>query len=145
MQVVIFIGFIVFAVAFATIIQQRFLKRISVNYIAMAIGAAIGAAIALVPQTNSLIEDFSSELFMGLIVAPLLFFEGQRTRLYNVLRSWGAIVGLTVIMIILATITAGFGIYFSMGLSTTGFYSGCNFNANRCYSNRICNTWIEAA
>lgn len=145
MQVVIFIGFIVFAVAFATIIQQRFLKRISVNYIAMAIGAAIGAAIALVPQTNSLIESFSSELFMGLIVAPLLFFEGQRTRLYNVLRSWRAIVGLTVIMIILATITAGFGIYFSMGLSTTGFYSGCNFNANRCYSNRICNTWIEAA
>lgn len=141
MQVVIFIGFIVFAVAFATIIQQRFLKRISVNYITM----AIGAAIALVPQTNSLIEDFSSELFMGLIVAPLLFFEGQRTRLYNVLRSWRAIVGLTVIMIILATITAGFGIYFTMGLSTTGFYSSCNFNANRCYSNRICNTWIEAA
>lgn len=89
MQVVIFIGFIVFAVAFATIIQQRFLKRISVNYITM----AIGAAIALVPQTNSLIEDFSSELFMGLIVAPLLFFEGQRTRLYNVLRSWRAILG----------------------------------------------------
>ena len=57
MQVVIFIGFIVFAVAFATIIQQRFLKRISVNYIVM----AIGAAIALVPQTNSLIEDFSSD------------------------------------------------------------------------------------
>ena len=92
MQVVIFIGFIVFAVAFATIIQQRFLKRISVNYIAM----AIGAAIALVPQTN---ESFSSELFMGLIVAPLLFFEGQRTRLYNVLRSWRAIVGLTVIIL----------------------------------------------
>jgi len=45
MQVVIFIGFIIFAVAFATIIQQRFLKRISVNYITM----AIGAAIALVP------------------------------------------------------------------------------------------------
>lgn len=89
MQVVIFIGFIVFAVAFATIIQQRFLKRISVNYIVM----AIGAAIALVPQTNSLIEDFSSELFMGLIVAPLLFFEGQRTRLYNVLCSWRAILG----------------------------------------------------
>ncbi len=92
MQVVIFIGFIVFAVAFATIIQQRFLKRTSVNYIAM----AIGAAIALVPQTNSLIESFSSELFMGLIVAPLLFFEG---RLYNVLRSWRAIVGLTVIIL----------------------------------------------
>lgn len=113
MQVVIFIGFIVLAVAVATIIQQRFLRKISVNYIAM----AIGMVIALVPQTNSLVESFSSEIFMGLIVAPLLFFEGQRTRMYNVLRSWRAIVGLTVVMIILATIAAGFGIYFSIGLS----------------------------
>ena len=72
MQVVIFIGFIVFAVAFATIIQQRFLKRISVNYIAM----AIGAAIALVPQTNSLIESFSSELFMGFDCSAITIFWG---------------------------------------------------------------------
>lgn len=113
MQVMIFIGFIVFVVAVSTIIQQRFLRKISVNYIAM----AIGMLIALVPQTNSLIESFSSEVFMGLIVAPLLFFEGQRTRLYNVLRSWEAILGLTVVMIVLATVTAGFGIYFALGLS----------------------------
>ncbi|NHL92215.1 sodium:proton antiporter, partial [Lactobacillus helveticus] len=34
MKVMIFIGLIVFAVALATIIQQRFLQKISVNYIA---------------------------------------------------------------------------------------------------------------
>ena len=78
MEVMIFIGVLVFAVAMATMIQQRFLQKISVNYIAL----VIGMAIALVPQTNLLIENFNSEVFLGLIVAPLLFFEGQRTRLY---------------------------------------------------------------
>lgn len=70
MKVMIFIGLIVFAVALATIIQQRFLQKISVNYIAL----VIGIAIALVPQTNILIENFNSEVFLDLIVAPLLFF-----------------------------------------------------------------------
>ena len=113
MNVIVFIGFIMFAVAVANMIQQRLFRKISVNYIAM----LIGMAIALIPQTNQIIEGFSSEIFMGVIVAPLLFFEGQRTRLYNVLRSWRAILGLTVVMIILATITAAFGIYLSIGVS----------------------------
>lgn len=103
----IFIGLIVFAVALATIIQQRFLQKISVNYIAL----VIGIAIALVPQTNILIENFNSAVFLDLIVAPLLFFEGQRTRLYSILRSWRAIVGLTVVMIVIATIVAGLGVH----------------------------------
>nr|WP_255404960.1 cation:proton antiporter [Lactobacillus sp. UMNPBX6] len=103
---------LVFAVAMATMIQQRFLQKISVNYIAL----VIGMAIALVPQTNLLIENFNSEVFLGLIVAPLLFFEGQRTRLYSILRSWRAILGLTVVMIVLATVVAGLGVY-AIGLS----------------------------
>ena len=109
----IFIGIILLAAADSTMIQQHFARKISVNYIAM----AIGIVLAIIPQTNSLIESFSSEVFMGLIVAPLLFFEGQRTRLYSVLRSWRAILGLTVVMIILATTAAGFGIYLSLGVS----------------------------
>ena len=112
MEVMIFIGVLVFAVAMATMIQQRFLQKISVNYIAL----VIGMAIALVPQTNLLIENFNSEVFLGLIVAPLLFFEGQRTRLYSILRSCRAIVGLTVVMIVLATVVAGLGVY-AIGLS----------------------------
>lgn len=79
----VFIGIIMLAVAFSTMIQQRFFKIISVNYIAM----AMGMILALIPQTNLLIENFSSEVFMGLIVAPLLFFEGQRTRYIKKLAS----------------------------------------------------------
>lgn len=73
MEVMIFIGVLVFAVAMATMIQQRFLQKISVNYIAL----VIGMAIALVPQTNLLIENFNSEVFLGLIVAPLLFLRAK--------------------------------------------------------------------
>lgn len=113
MKIMIFIGIILLAVAASTMIQQHFTRKSSVNYIAM----AIGIVLAIIPQTNSLIESFSSEVFMGLIVALLLFFEGQRTRLYSVLRSWRAILGLTVVMIILATTAAGFGIYLSLGVS----------------------------
>lgn len=113
MKIMIFIGIILLAVTASTMIQQHFARKSSVNYIAM----AIGIVLAIIPQTNSLIESFSSEVFMGLIVAPLLFFEGQRTRLYSVLRSWRAILGLTVVMIILATTAAGFGIYLSLGVS----------------------------
>lgn len=113
MKIMICIGIILLAVTASTMIQQHFARKSSVNYIAM----AIGIVLAIIPQTNSLIESFSSEVFIGLIVAPLLFFEGQRTRLYSVLRSWRAILGLTVVMIILATTTAGFGIYLSLGVS----------------------------
>ena len=79
MKIMIFIGIILLAVADSTMIQQHFARKISVNYIAM----AIGIVLAIILQTNSLIESFSSEVFMGLIVATLLFFEGQRTRLYR--------------------------------------------------------------
>lgn len=73
MKIMVFIGIIMLAVAFSTMIQQRFFKIISVNYIAM----AMGMILALIPQTNLLIENFSSEVFMGLIVAPLLFLKDK--------------------------------------------------------------------
>ena len=57
----IFIGIILLAAADSTMIQQHFARKISVNYIAM----AIGIVLAVIPQTNSLIESFSSEVFMG--------------------------------------------------------------------------------
>lgn len=40
---------------------------------------------------------------MGIIIAPLLFFEGQQNRIYSIARSWRSIISITVIMIIIAT------------------------------------------
>lgn len=134
MNVIVFIGFIMFAVAVANMIQQRLFRKISVNYIAM----LIGMAIALIPQTNQMIEGFSSEIFMGVIVAPLLFFEGQRTRLYNVVRSWRANRG-----------HDHFGydnrrlwhLFKYWCLAAFILYFGGDFYANRCDCNRISGSW----
>ena len=56
----------------AMIIQNYFLRKISVNYIALVLGMILALVFG-----NELIS-FKPELFMGLIIAPLLFFEGQK-------------------------------------------------------------------
>lgn len=99
------------AASLAMIIQNWFLRKISVNYISL----LIGIIAALIFGTN--IISFKPELFMGLVIAPLLFFEGQQNRLYNIVRSWKSIVSLTVVMILIATIAAAFGLKFALGLS----------------------------
>ena len=95
----------------AMIIQSVFLRKISVNYISLVIGF-IGVLLV-----RGKIMSFEPELFMGLIIAPLLFFEGQQNRLYNIARSWKSIVSITVIMILIATIVASFSLRGILGLS----------------------------
>ena len=69
------------AAAISIIIAQA-IDKVSVNYISMLVGIIIG----LIPFLNSQIASFDSEIFMELIVAPLLFFEGQKTRIHNISR-----------------------------------------------------------
>ena len=54
---------------------------------------------------------------MELIVAPLLFFEGQKTKIHNIGRRIKEIIGLTVIMVLLALIVSGFSIHLLAGIS----------------------------
>lgn len=131
MKVMIFIGLIIFAIAIAKIVQERFFRKVSVNYIVL----IIGMAIALIPQTDLLIENFNSEVFLGLIVAPLLFFEGQRTRLYSILRSWRAIIGLTSSDDYISYSCSSFWCIFfrSRNFNAFSLYFSICFYANRCY------------
>lgn len=94
------------AAAISIIIAQA-IDKVSVNYISMIIGIIIG----LVPFLNQQVASFDSESFMELIVAPLLFFEGQKTRIHNVGRRIKEIIGLTIIMVLLALIVSGFSIH----------------------------------
>lgn len=94
------------AAAISIIIAQA-IDKVSVNYISMIIGIIIG----LIPFLNQQIASFDSEIFMELIVAPLLFFEGQKTRIHNVGRRIKEIIGLTIIMVLLALIVSGFSIH----------------------------------
>ncbi|WP_297819153.1 sodium:proton antiporter [uncultured Lactobacillus sp.] len=92
------------ASALSIIIAQA-LNRISVNYVSM----AVGVIIALIPFLNKQVAAFDSEIFMELIVAPLLFFEGQKTPFHNVRSNLKKIISITVVMIILVLLAAGFG------------------------------------
>lgn len=104
---------ILFTTNLAMVSQKAYFHKISVNYVALFFGMILG----LVPLLNNLVEDFQSEVFMELIVAPLLFFEGQNTQLYYVKRFWKSIVGLTVVMIIIIELVAGFSLYYLTGMS----------------------------
>ncbi|MBS7524616.1 sodium:proton antiporter [Lactobacillus gasseri] len=100
------------AAAISIIIAQA-IDKVSVNYISMIIGIIIG----LIPFLNQQIASFDSEIFMELIVAPLLFFEGQKTRIHNVGRRIKEIIGLTIIMVLLALIVSGFSIHLLVDVS----------------------------
>ena len=91
------------AAAFSIIIAQA-LSHISVNYVSM----IVGVAIALIPLLNKQVAPFNSHIFMELIVAPLLFFEGQKTRIHNIRKNIYRILGITVVMVVIALIVAGF-------------------------------------
>lgn len=113
MQVFSLIVILIVAVSGAMIIQNWLLKKISINYIAL----VIGIILAVFSKISLRHFVFEPEVFMGLIVAPLLFFEGQRSTIYAILKSWKSIVGVTVLMIVIATIAAAFGVKIATGLS----------------------------
>ena len=96
-----------------SIIIAKAIYKVSANYISMIIGIIIG----LVPFLNYQIASFNPEIFMELIVAPLLFFEGQKTKIHNIGRRIKEIIGLTVIMVLLALIVSGFSIHLLAGIS----------------------------
>lgn len=83
---------LVIAAAISIIIAQA-IEHISVNYISMLVGIIIG----LIPYLNHHIAVFDTEIFMELIIAPLLFFEGQKTKIHNIKNNLKTILGNTVI------------------------------------------------
>lgn len=110
MQIVnLTIGMVLLA-ALAMLVQNYLFKKVSVNYISF----ALGMLITLVPTFNF---SFNPEFFMGIIIAPLLFFEGQQNRIYSIARSWRSIISITVIMIIIATTVDTLGLKWLFGLS----------------------------
>ena len=70
-------SFILVLAAVISIFISRVIPQISVNYLSL----LVGIGLFFIPMLSNHIENFNSEIFIGLIVAPLLFFEGQATRL----------------------------------------------------------------
>ncbi|MFL2063359.1 hypothetical protein ACEN4E_08630 [Latilactobacillus sakei] len=79
---------IAIAVAFSNIIA-RYTKHIAGTYINL----LMGVIVATIPWMNHLVLGFNNEVFMILILAPLLFFEGQTTPLLMVGKKAKSIMG----------------------------------------------------
>lgn len=95
---------LVLATTIALVIQRGWLHRIAVNYIAL----ALGILIAVIPWLNQHVTAFNETVFMGGLVAPLLFFDGKEMRLGVVRQQVKSIVGMTVVMALLALLATGF-------------------------------------
>lgn len=92
---------IAIAVAFSNIIA-RYTKHIAGTYINLLMGVIVAA----IPWTNHLVLGFNNEVFMILILAPLLFFEGQTTPLLMVGKKAKSIMGVAVIFAVVSAIVA---------------------------------------
>jgi len=105
--------FVIVLAAVVSIFLAEAFQKISVSYISM----IIGGIIALIPALGRHVENFNSEIFIGLIVAPLLFFEGQATRLNVVGKEFKHIIQTAVILVVLCLIFAGFSVWVVGGVS----------------------------
>ena len=74
LEIIILLFELVFFAVISIIIAEMFVK-VSMNYVSLIMGAVLG----LLPVTTYDIRSFNPEVFMLLIVAALLFFEGQAT------------------------------------------------------------------
>jgi NhaP-type Na+/H+ or K+/H+ antiporter len=102
---------LIVAAALSLILQRHFFKNVAINYIDM----LLGAIIALIPWTNHLIAAYNPEIFMGLIIAPLLYYEGQAIRLNGVFHKRKIIFNLTVTMVLICAIAAAASVYAVVG------------------------------
>lgn len=99
--------------AVVSILVAQLVPRVSGNYVSL----VVGALMFLVPVIRQHVVAFDSEVFMGLIVAPLLFFEGQSTRMNLVGRKLRYIVQLTVSLVLIGLAIVGVSVWWLGGIS----------------------------
>lgn len=113
MEIFLSIGVLSAIATISMIIQRKYLNWLSVNYLSLFLGIICGC----IPLLNSSIEAFNSDLFMIVVVAPLLYFEGEKTRLFDVAKSIKSILSLTIFMSVIALIVAGISIHYIFGIA----------------------------
>ncbi|WP_125583890.1 cation:proton antiporter [Levilactobacillus cerevisiae] len=99
-------------VAIANIVAQ-WVPQISKTYLALLAGVIVG----LVPALDQLVLSFENEIFMILILAPLLFFEGQVTPILKVSRGFSSILGTAFVLAIGSAVVATVGIHWTLATS----------------------------
>ena len=104
---ILILVFALLLASISSILISQLLPQISVNYV----GLVVGGLLFFIPLTRASIDSFNSEIFMGIIVAPLLFFEGQATRLNLVGKKLTRIFQVTVSLVVISLIVGGLGVW----------------------------------
>lgn len=114
MEILISSAILLAASTLAIIIHRQLFPHFAGHYISL----LLGMALVWIPVVNDLVWKFNSEIFMGFVIAPLLFFDGQSTRLRLVSTKFKSIVSMTVVMVLVILLVAGFTIQslFKIGL-----------------------------
>ena len=99
-------------VAVANLVAQ-WVPRISKTYLALLAGIIVG----LIPGLNRQILGFENEIFMLLILAPLLFFEGQLTPMVKVGKGIPSILGTAFALAIGSAVVATVGLHLGFAVS----------------------------
>jgi len=97
---------ILIAVAVSNLLAQG-LKKIAPTYVNLAVGILVG----LLPFTNATVLNFDNEIFMTVVIAPLLFFEGQNTRVLIVRRKLKLILSTAVGLAVAIAIIVGLAVH----------------------------------
>lgn len=102
---------ILLAVALSNIIA-KLVPKVSATYINLLVGIIFG----IIPFTNHMILGFNNEIFMLLIISPLLFFEGQKTMNYIIWQKYRNIISTAVILAVIIAIAGMLSINLLMGV-----------------------------
>lgn len=88
----------------AIVIQRTLFPHFAVHYVSL----IIGMILVWIPAVNKLVWQFDSEIFMGFVIAPLLFFDGQNTHIRLVSSKLKSIISMTVLMVLAVLVVTGF-------------------------------------
>ncbi|WP_099973895.1 cation:proton antiporter [Lactobacillus terrae] len=106
----LFIAFLI--VGIGNILSSMF-SKVSSSYFNL----VLGALVTLIPAFNNFMPKFDSELFLLMIISPLLFFESNNTDNRIVSGSIPSIIGTTVFMAVIICLITPMTLIFSMSIS----------------------------
>ncbi|MEY8442500.1 sodium:proton antiporter [Lactobacillaceae bacterium 24-114] len=93
---------IIFVAAVISSIISAMIPKLSINYVSI----IIGIIIVLIAPLNRLVTPFEPDVFMY-IVAPLIYFEGQTTRINLVRNSLWQIINLCIVLVLVLMVISG--------------------------------------
>lgn len=102
---------ILVTVAISNVLEKKF-QKIPGSYISI----ILGIVLASFPITNKFIPDFNAQFFMMIVIAPLLFFEGQKTSNHVVRVKIKSIMGTVLFLPIVTIVVLSMGLHWTFSL-----------------------------